>query len=204
MASKNPTNYWKLIETVLKVIFGLFLFAVFVYWSCNAISKFIHQPIATQIKFTYGDDKFGNIQMPAITICNYNMSVVAAKLGCGFNQTKFVSLLYYCLIENPNLSINDIYESIKFSREDFAYAEIEPDILNGKKAKELQDHFWSFYIHKYHGFCYTFDASKVPEFEKLHIDDLFGNPYINIKLTSVNNITNVKVMSRIKKIKKQE
>ena len=54
---------------ILKSLSVLGLYTVFMYWSINAISKYIDRPISSKVTYMYGDDGQGNIDFPAITIC---------------------------------------------------------------------------------------------------------------------------------------
>ena len=48
-------------------LLGTFGFcAVFMYWSINAISKYIDGPISSTVSYQFGDDGHGNIDFPAI------------------------------------------------------------------------------------------------------------------------------------------
>ena len=54
---------------ILKSLSVVGLYTVFMYWSINAISKYIDRPISSKVTYMYGDDGQGNIDFPAITIC---------------------------------------------------------------------------------------------------------------------------------------
>ncbi len=62
------------VEIFLKVSWALILLVIFVYWSVNAIMKYISQPVATEIKFKFGDNDTGYIGLPAFTVCLANDS----------------------------------------------------------------------------------------------------------------------------------
>ena len=48
-----------------KLAFG----TIFMYWSIAAISKYISGPITSTVSYKFGDDGYGNISFPTVTIC---------------------------------------------------------------------------------------------------------------------------------------
>jgi hypothetical protein len=80
-----------------------------------------------------------------------------------------------------------VLKAIESQREDFAFANLEPNILNYENAKMLQDKFWYTHISRADGFCFVFDASRVPEYKSVAISEFMGNPYINLTLRDNGN-----------------
>ena len=56
-----------------KNIGSLICWFVFIFWGMQALQKFNSNPVSSSISFTNGDDKHGNLQFPALTICLYNL-----------------------------------------------------------------------------------------------------------------------------------
>ena len=56
-----------------KNIGNLICWFVFIFWGMQALQKFNSNPVSSSISFTNGDDKHGNLQFPALTICLHNL-----------------------------------------------------------------------------------------------------------------------------------
>ena len=89
---------------ILKLLCMLSFCAVFMYWSINAISKYINGPISSTVSYKFGDDGHGNIDFPAISICLNSFKWVAWSRmlnNCSTNAIFDVSAaLKYCTNDN--------------------------------------------------------------------------------------------------------
>ena len=89
---------------ILRLLGTVGFCAVFMYWSINAISKYIDGPISSTVSYRFGDDGYGNIDFPAITICLDSFQwVVFSKIlnNCSTNSIlKFSEALKYCTNDN--------------------------------------------------------------------------------------------------------
>ena len=88
---------------ILKLLSTLGFCAVFMYWSFNAISKYIDGPISSTVSYRFGDDGYGNIDFPAITICLDSFEWVywsGMTKNCKTNGIgRFTDALKYCTDE---------------------------------------------------------------------------------------------------------
>ena len=137
---------------ILKSLSVLGLYTVFMYWSINAISKYIDRPISSKVTYMYGDDGKGNIDFPAITICLDKFQWVALSRmtkNCSvtWNQIEsFSDGLGYCTAENTdNDTEYDYYSSGSygnlFAQEEektYPFENIE-DFLNVSKTFDIDD-----------------------------------------------------------------
>ena len=57
---------FEILVGILRLLATLGFCAVFMYWSINAISKYIDEPISSTVSYQFGDDGHGNIDFPAI------------------------------------------------------------------------------------------------------------------------------------------
>jgi hypothetical protein len=97
----------------------------------------------------------------------------------------FYGVLKSCFENNPELTPEAVLKAIERQREDFAFATLEPNILNYEDAKMLQEKFWYTHISRTDGFCFVFDASRVLEYKSVAISEFLGNPYINLTLRNI-------------------
>lgn len=96
----------KSVSRVARLLGTVALALTFTFWGHQAIVKFISKPISTKVYFRNGDDGFGNIQFPALTIClsdyryfqrRFQQELLDEKCYSGFNPVQFrqVTLLCY-------------------------------------------------------------------------------------------------------------
>lgn len=175
----NSVNMLDSIENICTWIITIGLLIVFSYWTSGALNKYLDQPISTQIKFRVGEDNFGHLSHPAFTVCDANISTIISKLGCGQNEsnlwTPFHKILLDCMsLKNQKLTLQEMLSKVEYSRGDLISVTIEPNVLIGLQALQLQDQFWKPFIHKLYGPCYTFDASRVPEYKSINVSNSAG------------------------------
>ena len=65
----NLTKMADVFISSIKAVSVLALTTIFMYWSISAIKKYISVPISSTVTYKFGDDGYGNINFPVITIC---------------------------------------------------------------------------------------------------------------------------------------
>ena len=139
-------------------LFGTLAFCtVFMYWSTNAISKYIDRPISSTVSYQFGDDEHGNIDFPAITICLDTFKwVVWTKMlkNCSTNMIYTISdALKYCTNDNTQSQTttttmcDGLFGCIFNEEEDenYPFKKIE-DFLNASKMFDITDILSGFYF----------------------------------------------------------
>ena len=139
-------------------LFGTLAFCtVFMYWSTNAISKYIDRPISSTVSYQFGDDGHGNIDFPAITICLDTFKwVVWTKMlkNCSTNMIYTISdALKYCTNDNTQSQTttttmcDGLFGCIFNEEEDenYPFKKIE-DFLNASKMFDITDILSGFYF----------------------------------------------------------
>ncbi len=139
---------------------GIIFAIIFLYWSTDAYNKYNEEPISTQIRFRLGDDDKGNVTMPALTVCYIKLKSAAQQLNCGLEAMDFFNFYKQCLF--AGVSATDIIMSLSKSPSSQMFVEIHPEILVGQKAKEKQSKFWSYFLHRRYGPCFTYNTKLVP------------------------------------------
>ena len=91
---------------ILRLLGTLCFCAVFLYWSINAINKYIDGPISSTVSYQFGDDGNGNIEFPAISICldSFKWVVLSGiSKNCSTsaaNIPRLTDALRYCTDDN--------------------------------------------------------------------------------------------------------
>ena len=132
-------------------LLGTFGFcAVFMYWSINAISKYIDGPISSTVSYQFGDDGHGNIDFPAITICLDSFKwVVWASMSknCSTkNIASFADALGSCTNDNTQSQTTTttwcggLFGCMFYEDEEeiYPFKNIE-DFLNASKVFDITD-----------------------------------------------------------------
>ena len=120
---------------ILRLLGTLCFCAVFLYWSINAINKYIDGPISSTVSYQFGDDGNGNIEFPAISICldSFKWVVLSGiSKNCSTsaaNIPRLTDALRYCTAETL---INDLDTGpfVKIGYEDSIFAEISKSNLD--------------------------------------------------------------------------
>ena len=119
-----------------KNIGNLICWFIFIFWGMQALQKFNSNPVSSSISFINGDDKLGNLQFPAFTICLDNLATYFEK-----------SLEQHC----PSHWIQDYYQIFEYCIEE----KVEKSTT--EESFSLFDNPYDDYYEDYDKFA-TFDA----------------------------------------------
>ena len=94
-----------------KNIGNLICWFVFIFWGMQALQKFNSNPVSSSISFTNGDDKHGNLQFPALTICIDNLGFYfeeSLEQHCPSNWILYYYQIFeYCIEEKVEESTTE-------------------------------------------------------------------------------------------------
>ena len=104
---------------IVKLIFCLLLTCLFGWWGGRAVSRYLSQPLATDIGTTFGDNEFG-IRFPKISFCpdvGYLQNDVIFK-DCSDSYYKyFMPTLFQCFKNIKDFKIRPLMESLHISHD---------------------------------------------------------------------------------------
>lgn len=160
----------KLKPTVfLKCLYFAGLFAIFTWWATIAITKFVNQPISTQISYKSGDDG-KTIQFPHLTFCfesNYLFKELGNLSSC--YESGFLRSVANCL--ESGLSLSEILKQIDYSRTEFIEKVGTKDY---QKVYSGNDN-WQKVYRRQNGLCHTFKLDE-------KFDAMEESPWIQMEL----------------------
>ena len=70
MAGKSQKSLVKKLFKCVDLLITFLLYLTFVYWSTEAVLKYLDEPTITEIHYNYGDNENGSIQFPLVTLCS--------------------------------------------------------------------------------------------------------------------------------------
>ena len=65
-----------LLRKILERSAAFFLYIITVYWSAEAVFKYISEPASTTIQYQLGDSNENSLQFPVITICSQDYQII--------------------------------------------------------------------------------------------------------------------------------
>ena len=65
-----------LLRKILERSAAFLLYIITVYWSAEAVFKYISEPASTTIQYQLGDSNQNSLQFPVITICNQDYQII--------------------------------------------------------------------------------------------------------------------------------
>ena len=84
---KQKWNFDKL-QAILRKLALFSFYLIFVYWSSQAVFKYLSEPTNTSIEYTLGDNGKGTIKFPLVTFCNHDQAEqqLIFQNQCGFDN----------------------------------------------------------------------------------------------------------------------
>ena len=70
MLGKSQKSLVKKLFKCVDLLITFLLYLTFVYWSTEAVLKYLDEPTITEIHYNYGDNENGSIQFPLVTLCS--------------------------------------------------------------------------------------------------------------------------------------
>ena len=137
---------------LLKILSILGFCALFLYWSIAAISKYISGPIISTVAYKFGDDGYGNIDFPTITICmdSFKWIVLAGMKNNCFSDWMhiftFTNALELCTHDNDETGtttttgglFGNMFEEEDDKQKFYPFKNIE-DFLKASNMLEITD-----------------------------------------------------------------
>ena len=161
------------------------LIALFIWWGSNGVMRYWSQPLTTDIRFRFGDTDKG-IQFPLITLCNdqfFSENPLMKK--CYDGSWHFIKSFVSCMKADQDFRLDAFMETVQIEIRDIVE---KVRIWTGSEYVDLQllhEHVWSRVFGPLQfGLCYTFDISKIDEFEYVSLEE---NLRPGIELTIAEN-----------------
>lgn len=174
------TNLSKIADvfiSLIKAISVLALTTIFMYWSILAIKKYISVPISSTVTYKFGDDGYGNIVFPAITIClDLFKRIVFSGMSynCSdnyLNTLNFHNALESCTYDSTQSQIQTTTEcggifGCMFTEDEeinYPFKNLE-DLINASKTLDITDILPAFRFGNSNGFGYGKDKIVVSRY----------------------------------------
>ena len=94
-------------KRIVRVLFFLILISLFTWWAGRAVFRYLSQPLATDIKTSFGDNEIG-IGFPLITFCPNFDFLAKNEIMKDCTDEYYKSLIptvFACLQKYPNFKI---------------------------------------------------------------------------------------------------
>ena len=150
---KRHCTTYKIVSRGLYWFLQLILWAIFALIVHKAYTKFIEEPVGTEITY-----KVGNLQFPTVSICNWDFTKNELWKNCSQGQNNYIDALYFCLKENP-----DILNTIPQSWQEYSS---EVHLKRTGKYFSTEQKIWIFSIHERFGPCFSFNGYKSQKFNE--------------------------------------
>ena len=125
----------------------LFFWAIFLYYACSAIQKYLSEPVSTDITLTLGDEgtlgKNGpQYSYPVLSFCNHYIVEDNQHLSACFGEfdSYGLTLIKSCLNKSQNFDVQEMISSLSFKWSD--YFEPVKILQKGKEISLDNENLW--------------------------------------------------------------
>ena len=106
-----------LFDKILRIILSAIIFGLFFYLSMKATSKYLKEPVSTNIYRTVGDglDELGTLHFPEISICPNNIVEKTQCLkDCSNGNVSYGDVIIDCIRHYENFDIVNCLSEMRY------------------------------------------------------------------------------------------